>query len=82
MAALDEVHGRRKDASSKYKEAQDVYWNKVTEERARKAEKFKADRKASDDAKRLETATRLREEAKIPAFGSQIEDCQTIIDFL
>ncbi|KAL7416870.1 hypothetical protein BDY24DRAFT_378516 [Mrakia frigida] len=82
MAALDEVHGRRKEASSKYKEAQDVYWNKVTEERARKAEKFKADRKASDDAKRLETATRLREEARIPAYGSQIEDCQTIIDFL
>jgi len=51
-------------------------------ERARKAEKFKADRKASDDAKRLETATRLREEARIPAYGSQIEDCQTIIDFL
>ena len=31
MAALDEVHGRRKEASYKYKEAQDVYWSKVTE---------------------------------------------------
>jgi hypothetical protein len=51
-------------------------------DRARKAERYKADKKAADDARKLETATRLRDEAKIPAFGAQIEDCQTIIDYL
>lgn len=54
----------------------------TSSERARKAEKFKAERKATEDAKRLEIATQLRDEAKIPAYQAQIEDCQTIIDYL
>ncbi|CED83746.1 hypothetical protein [Phaffia rhodozyma] len=81
-AKLDEVHGRRKEKAAAYKDAQDVYWTKVQEERARKAERAKAERKATEDARRLETATRLRDEAKISAFQAQIEDCQTIIDYL
>lgn len=30
-AKLDEAHGRRKEGSAKYKEAQDIYWQKVQE---------------------------------------------------
>lgn len=51
-------------------------------ERARKQERAKAERKEADAARRLEQATQLREDAKLSAFQAQIEDCQTLIDYL
>lgn len=60
----------------------DPFFSHFPRDRARKAEKFKADRKAADDAKRLETATKLLDDAKVPAFQAEIEDCTTIINFL
>ncbi|KIJ56667.1 hypothetical protein M422DRAFT_57342 [Sphaerobolus stellatus SS14] len=78
---LNVLYGRKRESSSKYKEASDRYWSKVQEERARRAERLKAQRQAEEDAKRQEQAEHILEEARAPAFQSKIEDCQTLIDY-
>ncbi|KAF9259535.1 hypothetical protein L218DRAFT_663969 [Marasmius fiardii PR-910] len=73
QAQVNTLYNEKRESSQKYREANDRYWTKVNEDRARRAEKAKAQR---------EIAQRLRDEAEIPAFQAQIEDCQTLIDAL
>lgn len=80
-AELDTLYARKRESALKYREAGDKYWQKVNEDRARRAEKLKAQRQAEEEAKRKEQADRLLEEALMPAFQSKIEDCQTLIDY-
>lgn len=71
----------KREKMQAYRAAHDKYWAKVTEDRARRAERQRAQREAEEAQKKLEIAQRIRDEASIPAFQSQIEDCQTLIDF-
>lgn len=79
---LDETWTKKKDSSKNYREAGDRYYKKVQEERARRQERYAAERKAAEDEKRRDIALRLREEAAVPAFQADIEDCQILIDAL
>ncbi|KAG9015537.1 hypothetical protein FRB94_000142 [Tulasnella sp. JGI-2019a] len=79
---LDVVWSKKKAAAQSYREAQDTYWVKMQEDRARKAEKAREARQAAEDEKKKEIIDRLREEGSAPAYQSQIEDCQTLIDLL
>ncbi|THH11731.1 hypothetical protein EW145_g449 [Phellinidium pouzarii] len=81
-AQVDELYRQKRESMSKYKEDNDRYWTKVNEDRARRTEKARAQRLAEEEAKKKETALRLREEAEMPAYQSQIEDCQTLIEYL
>ncbi len=72
---------QKKESAKQYREAQDRYHKKVQEDRARRAERLAAQRAEAEAQKRREIAMRLREEAEIPAFQAQIEDCQTLINF-
>ncbi|THG95808.1 hypothetical protein EW026_g5910 [Hermanssonia centrifuga] len=78
---LDELFNQKRDSTMRFREANDRYWAKVNEDRARRAERMRAQRAADDEAKKKEVADRLREEAEMPAFQAQIEDCQTLIDY-
>ncbi|KAG8906131.1 hypothetical protein FRB99_007521 [Tulasnella sp. 403] len=78
---LDTLYAQKRESSQKYREASDRYWAKVQEERARKAEKARAARRAIEEEKKKELVDRIREEAAIPAFQTQIEDCQSLIDY-
>ncbi|KAK1236590.1 multicopy suppressor of BFA (Brefeldin A) [Marasmius sp. AFHP31] len=82
QAQVNTLYNEKRESSSNYREANDRYWTKVNEDRARRAEKAKAQRAADELAKKQEIAQRLRDEAEIPAFQAQIEDCQTLIDAL
>ncbi|KAG8865127.1 hypothetical protein FRB96_000016 [Tulasnella sp. 330] len=82
QAKLDAFWSQKKAAASAYREAQDLYWTKMQEDRARKAEKARETRQAIEDEKKQEVIERLREEGSAPAYQSQIEDCQTLIDQL
>ncbi|KAF9451733.1 nuclear segregation protein Bfr1 [Macrolepiota fuliginosa MF-IS2] len=64
-----------------YRDANDKYWAKLNEDRARRAEKQRAQRAAEEAERKLEIAQRIRDEASAPAFQSYIEDCQTLVDF-
>ncbi|KAH9482669.1 hypothetical protein JR316_0004769 [Psilocybe cubensis] len=71
----------KRESITNYREANDRYWTKVNEDRARRAEKARLQRAAEEAQKKQEYAERLLEEAQVPAFQSQIEDCQTLIDY-
>ncbi|KAL5507972.1 BFR1 [Sanghuangporus vaninii] len=78
---LDEIFNRKRESTQRYREENDRYWAKVHEDRARRAERVREQRQAEEEAKRKEVAQRLREDAAMPAYQSQIEDCQTLIDY-
>lgn len=78
---LNVLYNSKRDSAQQYREANDKYWAKMNEDRARRAERARAQRVADESAKKLEIAERLREEAAAPAFQAQIEDCQTLIDY-
>lgn len=80
QADLNTLYNQKRESAQNFRDNNDRYWNKVNEERARRAERLRAQRAAEEAQKRKENAERLREEAEIPAFQAQIEDCQTLID--
>jgi len=80
QAEINVLFNQKRESAQAYRDANDRYWNKINEERARRAERLRAQRAAEEAQKRKENAERLREEAEIPAFQAQIEDCQTLID--
>ncbi|KAG6900963.1 hypothetical protein C0993_004400 [Termitomyces sp. T159_Od127] len=82
QAQLNALFNQKREHATQYREANDTYWNKVNEDRARRAEKARAQRAAEEAQKKAEVAERLLDEAKVPAYQAQIEDCKTLIDFL
>jgi hypothetical protein len=78
---LNTLYTEKRESSQRFRDANDRYWSKVNEDRARRAEKARAQRAAEEAQKKQEIAERLREEAEAPAFQPQIEDCQTLIDY-
>ncbi|KAF8222177.1 hypothetical protein L208DRAFT_617497 [Tricholoma matsutake] len=80
QAQLNTLFNQKRESAQQFRELNDRYWTKVNEDRARRAERAREQRGAEEAQKRQEIAARLREEAEIPAFQAQIEDCQTLID--
>lgn len=81
QSQLKALFDEKRESGQRYRDANDRYWNKVNEDRARRAEKARAQRAAEEAQKKKDIAERLLEEAQAPAFQAQIEDCQTLIDF-
>ncbi|OJT03737.1 hypothetical protein TRAPUB_5559 [Trametes pubescens] len=77
---LDDLYNRKRESAQRYKDANDRFYTKLNEDRARRAERARAERAAHEEEKKKEIVERLREEAEVPAFQAQIEDCQTLID--
>lgn len=72
---------KKRDAQTAHREANDAYWKKVNEDRARRAEKALVEKKAYEESKRREIAEEMLESAKEPAYAADIQDCQTLIDY-
>ena len=77
---LDVLYNRKRESAAIFKEANDKFYTKLNEDRARRAERARAQREEQEAAKKKEIADRLRDEADVPAYQAQIEDCQTLID--
>ncbi|KAK0190914.1 hypothetical protein F5146DRAFT_1223725 [Armillaria mellea] len=82
QAQINTLFNEKRDSAQSFREANDRYWTKVNEDRARRAERIRAQRAAEEGERRREAAQRLRDDAEIPAYQAQIEDCQTLIDYL
>ncbi|OAX43489.1 nuclear segregation protein Bfr1 [Rhizopogon vinicolor AM-OR11-026] len=82
QAQISALFNEKRDSANRFREASDRYWTKLNEERARRAERARTQRAAEEAQKKLAIAERLREEASLPAFQMQIEDCQTLVDAL
>ncbi|KAI0759915.1 hypothetical protein BC629DRAFT_1683129 [Irpex lacteus] len=80
QAELDVLYNRKRESAANFRAANDKFYTKLTEDRARRAERERAQRAAEEEAKKAEIVNRLREEAEIPAFQAQIEDCDTLIN--
>jgi hypothetical protein len=78
---LDGLFAERRESTARFREANDQYYEKINEDRARRAERRRAQKEAEEEEKRKARTVQLREEASQPAFQLQIEDCQTLIDF-
>ena len=80
QAEVNALYNEKRESTHRFRDANDRYWTKVNEDRARREERRRAQKKAEDEEKKSELAQRLLEEAKIPAYQTEIEDCQTLID--
>ena len=78
---IDALFMERRESTARFREANDRYYVKLSEDRARRAERRRAQKEAEEEEKRQARAIQLREEASQPAFQVQIEDCQTLIDY-
>ncbi|BGP41768.1 multicopy suppressor of BFA (Brefeldin A) [Rhodotorula kratochvilovae] len=78
---LDELFSRKKASATAFREANNKYYQKLNEDRAKRDERRRAERKAHEDSKRAEINERLLEEAQAPAFEREIDDCRTLIRF-
>ncbi|KAF8138278.1 hypothetical protein EV363DRAFT_519338 [Boletus edulis] len=82
QAQITALFNEKRSSAQQFREANDRYWTKVNEDRARRAERARAQRAAEEAQKRLEHAQQLREEASLPAYQAEMQDCQTLIDAL
>ncbi|KAJ7507818.1 hypothetical protein B0H11DRAFT_1793496 [Mycena galericulata] len=81
QAELNTLYNEKRESAQRFRDINDRYWAKVNEDRAKRAERVRAQRAAEELQKKQERAERIREEAEMPAFQAQIEDCQTLIDY-
>ena len=81
QAELNAAFNKKRESTQIYRDQNDRYWAKISEDRARRAERARQQRAADEAQKKNEIAERLRDEAAVPAFQAQIEDCQTLIDY-
>lgn len=78
---LDTLYGARRARHAAYQAEQDRYFARMTAERERRSAALKAEREAADAARAEEAEAQLREEAALPAFAQEIEDCDVLIRF-
>ncbi|KAK9896473.1 hypothetical protein P389DRAFT_79681 [Cystobasidium minutum MCA 4210] len=78
---VNALWSRKKESAGNFKEANDRYYTKANEDRAKRIERQQAERRAYEDNKRKEIAERMLEEARAPAFEREIEDCTTLITY-
>ncbi|ORX37940.1 hypothetical protein BD324DRAFT_623892 [Kockovaella imperatae] len=78
-AKMDELYGKKRDSAQQYREEKDRYWTKVQADRQARQDRFKAEKAKEDAARQVEEISRLREEAKMPAYAGEIEDCNVLV---
>lgn len=78
---LDDLYGERRERSQAYRDAHDAWYAKSQADRERRLEQQRAERQAHEDQKRKEQAAVMREEAALPAFAKEIEDCDVLIAY-
>ncbi|KAJ7700098.1 hypothetical protein B0H17DRAFT_1048577 [Mycena rosella] len=81
QSELTVLFNEKRESSQRFRDNNDRYWTKLNEDRARRAERLRAQRAEEELQKKKERAERILEEAEMPAFQAQIEDCQTLIDY-
>jgi hypothetical protein len=80
QAEIKALINEKRESAQRFRDANDRYWTKINEDRARREERRRAQKASDDEQRKKETAERLLEEAKTPAYQTEIEDCQTLID--
>ncbi|KAN0059788.1 multicopy suppressor of BFA (Brefeldin A) [Thecaphora frezii] len=80
-AQLDELYQQRRDRQAAFRAANDHFYQRLNAEREKRLEKQRAERQAAEEAKRQEIEQQMREDAALPAFAKEIEDCDVLINY-
>ncbi|KIS70926.1 uncharacterized protein UMAG_00851 [Mycosarcoma maydis] len=80
-AQLDALYQSRRDRQAAFRAANDTFYAKLNQERERRLAKQREERAALEAEKKKEHAAQLREEAAMPAFAKEIEDCDVLINY-
>jgi hypothetical protein len=77
---LDELYAARKERQAAFRTANDVYYAKVTKDREARHAAAKEEQRKYEEGKRKEHEAQMREDAALPAFAKEIEDCEVLIN--
>lgn len=80
-AKLDALYQARRDRQAAFRAANDAFYAKLNQERERRLQKQREERAALEAEKRKEHEQQLREDAALPAFAKEIEDCDVLINY-
>ncbi|GAC93941.1 nuclear segregation protein [Pseudozyma hubeiensis SY62] len=80
-AQLDSLYQTRRDRQAAFRAANDTFYAKLNQEREKRLAKQREERAAVEAEKKKEHAAQLREEAAMPAFAKEIEDCDVLINY-
>ncbi|PWN99528.1 hypothetical protein FA09DRAFT_333822 [Tilletiopsis washingtonensis] len=78
---LDELYAARKERQAAFRTANDVYYAKVTKDREARHAAAKEEQRKYEEGKRKEHEAQMREDAALPAFAKEIEDCEVLINY-
>lgn len=77
---LDAVYASKRQHADEHRQTMDAYYKKINDDKARRAQKAREEKEADEAHRAKIQAEHIREDAKLPAFEAQIQDCQTLID--
>lgn len=80
-AKLDGLYQARRDRQAAFRAANDTFYAKLNQEREKRLQRQREERQAQEAEKRKEHEQQLREEASLPAFAKEIEDCDVLINY-
>ncbi|PWZ00854.1 hypothetical protein BCV70DRAFT_199219 [Testicularia cyperi] len=80
-AKLDSLYQARRDRQAAFRAANDTFYAKLNADRERRVQKQKEERAQFEAEKRKEHEQQMREEAALPAFAKEIEDCDVLINY-
>ncbi|EST10210.1 hypothetical protein PSEUBRA_000626 [Kalmanozyma brasiliensis GHG001] len=78
---LDALYQTRRDRQAAFRAANDTFYAKLNQEREKRVAKQREERAAHEAEKRKEHETQMREDAALPAFAKEIEDCDVLINY-
>ena len=78
---MSALHEKRRQITEQFREESSLYWQKLTEERAHGAERLRAEKSAQEEQRRAEAQERLLEKARAPAYGAEIRDCRSLLEY-
>jgi hypothetical protein len=81
QAKLDTLWNSRRTRQAEFRSENDAYNAKVRVEREKRNEKYKEEKAAEEQRRRQEEEVSMREDAALPAYGKEIEDCEVLIRF-
>lgn len=80
-AKLDALYATKRERQSTFRSEMDRYFTKVNAEKEKRNERFKEEKKKEELEKKKAHEQQLREEAALPAFSKEIEDCDVLINY-
>ncbi|SHO80036.1 Similar to S.cerevisiae protein BFR1 (Component of mRNP complexes associated with polyribosomes) [Malassezia sympodialis ATCC 42132] len=78
---LDELYQARRDRAAAFHAENDKYFARVHAERERRQEAQRKERLEAEHARQVQEEQELREEAALPAFAKEIDDCDQLIRY-